>query len=440
MAVSRCELRGGAYPPFQRGSRRKQSHNSVEKVYKRAVIHTLEQDLSKVAGSNNGIHGAMALDKDYSPRSQDTDGTARLSSAQCPKGLLLPHFAPVCILRLTSNDRVYSKCSTIIKVASIIAARYWYPAETWPVAQVWKKNPKRRYRHELFFADSSHKNLDVWVDGPDSATQNLGSTSVDSLSASFGPELPHEQVNISEVESSLARTSTVAHHCFERHPGPCSALHQHTGQHSRSYTRRARESSHRRTFVAYLQTGDVWNTSLADQMDDLAVTVDEDIWLTLLNEDEYANLQYLRETPLYEPYQQDELLDSAFDELIIDHAQWMKELEEDAEIGTLDRLATSYDICVCFDSNALAAHSKPRCPDLDGSLPSIEATLLQDAVLLALLAKAGRIFVLALPPPRTPLSAPMIPDSLDQNAVVSAIIIFGSFSDDGASTMSSSAS
>ncbi|EFQ91635.1 hypothetical protein CFE70_005106 [Pyrenophora teres f. teres 0-1] len=175
-------------------------------------------------------------------------------------------------------------------------------------------------------------------------------------------------------------------------------------------------------------------------MDDLAVTVDEDIWLTLLNEDEYANLQYLRETPLYEPYQQDELLDSAFDELIIDHAQWMKELEEDAEIGTLDRLATSYDICVCFDSNALAAHSKPRCPDLDGSLPSIEATLLQDAVLLALLAKAGRIFVLALPPPRTPLSAPMIPDSLDQNAVVSAIIIFGSFSDDGASTMSSSAS
>ncbi|CAA9961698.1 hypothetical protein PTMSG1_05075 [Pyrenophora teres f. maculata] len=169
-------------------------------------------------------------------------------------------------------------------------------------------------------------------------------------------------------------------------------------------------------------------------MDDLAVTVDEDIWLTLLNEDEYANLQYLRETPLYEPYQQDELLDSAFDELIIDHAQWMKDLEEDAEIGTLDRLATS------FDSNALAAHSKPTSPDLDGSLPSIEATLLQDAVLLVLLAKAGRIFVLALPPPRTPLSALMIPDSLDQNAVVSAIIVFGSFSDDGASTMSSSAS
>ncbi|KAA8622319.1 hypothetical protein PtrV1_03625 [Pyrenophora tritici-repentis] len=148
-------------------------------------------------------------------------------------------------------------------------------------------------------------------------------------------------------------------------------------------------------------------------MDDSAVTVDEDIWLTLLNEDEYASLPYLRETPLYELYQQDELLDSAFEELVIDHAQWMKEVEEEAEILALDRLATSYDICVRFDSNALAAHSKPTSPDFDGSLPSSEATLLQDAVLLALLAKAGVVFLLALPPPRTPLSALKTPDSLE---------------------------
>ncbi|KAI1514664.1 HRD1, HRD ubiquitin ligase complex, ER membrane component [Pyrenophora tritici-repentis] len=204
------------------------------------------------------------------------------------------------------------------------------------------KNTCPLCRRELFLPGSSHKDDDVWV-GPDLATRNLGSTSV---AASFEPQPPHEQFRISEVELSLARTSTAAHHCFEHHPGPCSALHQHAGQYSRSYTRRARESSHRRTFVAYLQTGDVWNTSLADHMDDSAVTVDEDIWLTLLNEDEYASLPYLRETPLYELYQQDELLDSAFEELVIDHAQWMKEVEEEAEILALDRLATSYDICV----------------------------------------------------------------------------------------------
>ncbi|EDU44239.1 conserved hypothetical protein [Pyrenophora tritici-repentis Pt-1C-BFP] len=280
--------------------------------------------------------------------------------------------------------RMARKCTTKIKVASIVAARYSYPTETWLVAEP-SKNTKRRYRRELFLPGSSHKDDDVWV-GPDLATRNLGSTSV---AASFEPQPPHEQFRISEVELSLARTSTAAHHCFEHHPGPCSALHQHAGQYSRSYTRRARESSHRRTFVAYLQTGDVWNTSLADHMDDSAVTVDEDIWLTLLNEDEYASLPYLRETPLYELYQQDELLDSAFEELVIDHAQWMKEVEEEAEILALDRLATSYDICVR------------------------EATLLQDAVLLALLAKAGVVFLLALPPPRTPLSALKTPDSLE---------------------------
>jgi len=59
--------------------------------------------------------------------------------------LLLPHFA-LRISRLTTDDRVYSKSTTQIKVASIVSARYSCPAETWPVAQFPMKNRKCLYR------------------------------------------------------------------------------------------------------------------------------------------------------------------------------------------------------------------------------------------------------------------------------------------------------
>jgi len=208
------------------------------------------------------------------------------------------------------------------------------------------KNTCPLCRCELFFLDSNLEDQDVWVGRPVSDTRNLGSTSVNSLSASSEPELPHEQVRISEVELLPARTSTAAHQCFATHAGPCSAHHQHTGQVPRSYARSGREPTHSRIFVACLQTGHVWNTSLTDHMDDSAMTVGDDIWMTLLDEDEYVKLQHLRETPLYEPYQQDEPPDSVFDRLLIDHTQWMRELEEESDFGAFDGLATSYNSCV----------------------------------------------------------------------------------------------
>ena len=76
------------------------------------------------------------------------------------------------------------------------------------------------------------------------------------------------------------------------------------------------------------------------------MTVGDDIWMTLFNEDECVKLQYLRETPLYELYQQDEPPDSVFNGLLVDHAQWMRELEEEADFGAFDGLATSYNTCV----------------------------------------------------------------------------------------------
>ena len=98
--------------------------------------------------------------------------------------------------------------------------------------------------------------------------------------------------------------------------------------------------------MAYVQTEDVWDTSLTGYLDDLAVTVSDDTWMDSLDEAEHEELQYLRETPQYGSNQQDELPDSVFDELLVDHAQWMRELEEEADSSGFDGLATSYDMCV----------------------------------------------------------------------------------------------
>ncbi|RMZ73515.1 hypothetical protein GMOD_00008034 [Pyrenophora seminiperda CCB06] len=262
------------------------------------------------------------------------------------------------------------------------------------------KNTCPLCRYELFFLRSSHEPREPRVVGVlDSATRILGSTSVGSLSAS---EPPHE------VELSPNRTNTAAHHCFETHPGPCSAHHQHTRQDSHSYTRNGRESSRHRTLVADIQTEFFWNTALTD-----------DNLMVFLNEDERVNVQYLRETPSYELYYQDALPDFAFDQLLIGHAQWMRELDDEAGFSELDGLDTSYNFCACLESNALAAHSELTSPDRNGSLPSLEFKLLQDAVLLVPIANSGGIFLLALPPLRIPPSALKPTDSLGTLGLVS---------------------
>ncbi len=192
-------------------------------------------------------------------------------------------------------------------------------------------------RFELFDVELDNDDgHNIQIHEHDSGVQRSGISSAHISIFSFVSGFPEERITVSSLGLSAAHSSTAAHRSFGTHLGGClSAPPQYARQSYRPDAQMGRRYGHDKTLSSYFESEDIWITALIDERDELALAAVGDDWITALNEDldeademELHRQLYPCAASVQQVWLEDLLPDYVYDDLLVEHMQWMHELNE----------------------------------------------------------------------------------------------------------------